>query len=63
MKRVILFIGYVFLAIGMIFALVVFEINEIPGVGSIVSIALGFYLPFVWRKLIDFTDHTQWQVN
>jgi len=63
LKRVILFIGYVFLAIGMIFALVVFEINEIPGVGSIVGIALGFYLPFVWRKLIDFTDHTQWQVN
>lgn len=61
MKKILIFIGCVIIAIGMLLGLAIFEIKGIPVGGSLFGLALGFYLPHVWRRLVDFTDRTSWQ--
>lgn len=61
MKKILIFIGCVIVTGGMVTGLAIFEIKDIPVGGSLLGIALGFYLPHVWRRLVDFTDLTPWQ--
>ncbi len=45
----------------MVIGLAAFEIKEWPVGGSLLGIGLGFYLPIVWKRFIDFSDKTSWQ--
>lgn len=61
--KIVRLIGLVFLSIISIVVIFLFEINSLPAGSSLSGIALGFFLPELWRALQDLVDTTNWKVS